>query len=120
MAPLYDRAPTSRLSADANGGTCSRVIDLARGGPDGPERGGITHGWSGYKAGCRCETCRAGNRAAVAQAKQRRLARREQAVFDHGASAYGNWGCRCEICRTARAEQWADWYQRRRQARRAS
>jgi hypothetical protein len=29
MAPLYDRAPTSRLPADANGGTCSGIIDLA-------------------------------------------------------------------------------------------
>jgi hypothetical protein len=36
----------------------SQVLDLP------PSR---QHGWSGYKVGCRCSTCRAGNTARVRQ-----------------------------------------------------
>jgi hypothetical protein len=61
----------------------------------------INHGWGGYKRGCRCETCRAGNTAMHRASQARRIARNASAQFEHGASGYKNWGCRCEICTTA-------------------
>ncbi|MFJ3705055.1 MULTISPECIES: helix-turn-helix domain-containing protein [unclassified Streptomyces] len=69
-----------------------------------------------YKAGCRCDTCRAGHRDRLRVKKTERYARHKAglAVFTHGASAYGNWGCRCQVCtREHAAKMAAQWRKRR-------
>ncbi len=69
--------------------------------------------------GCRCDLCRAGWAAYVAQQQARRAAR-GLAPDDprHGrASTYGNWKCRCPACTRAWCGTDSVRYRRRRSRR---
>ena len=65
----------------------------------------ITHGLTGYRRGCRCNTCRQANTHAQQQAKARRRANPSAADrAGHGkATTYCNYACRCEPCKKAQS-----------------
>lgn len=59
------------------------------------------HGTTGeYKRGCRCDQCRAAQRAYQVEWAE---GRRAEANFQHGLNGYDNYGCRCDVCKEARA-----------------
>ena len=65
------------------------------------------HNYVGYKRGCRCDECRAGNAAWMREYRYR-----ERAIPDgaHGrASTYVNYRCRCALC----AYEWRAYQQQR-------
>lgn len=59
------------------------------------------HGTSGYKRGCRCDTCTTANTVRVVAARTRRTG---QTPSRHGASGYTNHNCRCDICVAGHSE----------------
>lgn len=60
----------------------------------------MTHDLAGYRAGCRCDTCKAAN------AEKSRQRRKKAKPPQHGTfSAYRNHGCRCDLCWAAGQEQ---------------
>ena len=64
-----------------------------------------THGtWSRYRAGCRCEPCRAAKASAQKAYRDRVKARTE-----HGTAATYKGGCRCEDCRAYNRESVRAW-----------
>lgn len=57
----------------------------------------LKHGTtSGYRRGCRCDSCR--KAAAEYQAVWRRVAR-SRTPRTHGLGGYTSYGCRCEVCK---------------------
>lgn len=58
----------------------------------------LTHGYSGYRRGCRCSECRAANAARSLHRRSRGEAP-EQAHGTRGG--YNNYGCRCAPCTAA-------------------
>lgn len=73
----------------------------------------VMHGvQAGYRAGCRCERCRAANTATHARYRRERAGRIDDAP--HGTNGgYDNWSCRCESCCSAHAEAMANQAQNR-------
>src|SRR5262250_201622 len=64
----------------------------------------MTHGLSGYRQGCRCDTCRTEASAYQLALQQRR---RDQGIQPpvHGTlNGYNNYRCRCDACKAAYRE----------------
>jgi len=65
-----------------------------------------THDLRRYRAGCRCDICRAANNAYHTGLRRNRRNRLASASVQHGkAQTYSNWGCRCARCGAAWSEQ---------------
>ena len=64
-------------------------------------RAARTHGHSGYRGGCRCDTCREGARARERQTRERRRNAAPPEGVHGTRRGYDYWSCRCEKCHAA-------------------
>ena len=72
----------------------------------------MTHGYSGYRTGCRCEVCRDGRRTYMADWRAGVRRRKER---QHGTLRMYQTGCRCEPCKETKRAQARSWRARVRQ-----
>jgi hypothetical protein len=72
---------------------------------------GTVHGYDRHS--CRCRACRYAHAKHQSKMRENRYARRDTAVFKHGANGYSNWGCRCDVCREGHHKQMLRDYENR-------
>jgi len=69
------------------------------------------HGKTGYTQGCRCDTCRAGQRDYCREYQRRRRATKD--YRKHGTRTTYSYGCRCDACTRAHTEYCTKYHRER-------